>query len=252
MRVISLVPSWTETLLLSGVNVVGRTRFCIHPEGHVAPLPVVGGTKDLDWEKVEALNADLLILDQEENLPWMKEQSPIPTVVTHVTSLQDLPSQIKALAQALPAQAPNLMALASRWQKVIAAPARAWDFQNIPGELEKLKGTDPTKSFAQVVYVIWKKPWMAVSKDTFIGSMLIKMGAEKLLPSFEKKYPSFEMADFDLNRTYFLFSSEPFPFAKKKDDLEKLGVHGGIIDGESYSWFGIRALEFVEKIISSS
>lgn len=252
MRVISLVPSWTETLLLSGVNVVGRTRFCIHPKNHVAPLQIVGGTKDLDWEKVKALNADLLILDQEENLPWMKEQSPLPTVVTHVTSIQDLPDQMKILALAMPAHSKNLMALAERWQKVIMAPNRQWDFRNIPGEIEKLKATDPTKTFDQVVYVIWRNPWMAVAKNTFIGSMLSQMGAGKLLPSFEKKYPHFEMADFDLNRTYFLFSSEPFPFIQKKADLEKLGVQGGIIDGEGYSWFGIRALEFVEKFISSS
>src|SRR6185312_1972317 len=142
--------------------------------------------------------------------------------------------------------------LAERWQKVIAAPKREWNFQQIPGELEKLAGTDPTKIFTQIVYVIWKNPWMSVAKETFIGSMLIKMGAENLLPIFEKKYPNFEMSDFNLKQTYFLFSSEPFPFHKKKADLEKMGVQGGVIDGESYSWFGIRALEFVEKIISSS
>lgn len=249
MRVISLVPSWTETLLLSGVNVVGRTRFCIHPKNHVAPLQVVGGTKDLDWEKVKALKADLLILDQEENLPWMKEQSPIPTLVTHVTSIQDMPQQLEKLAQALPENAASLHTLAERWKAVIAKPHQQWNFQQIPGEIEKIPGTKPAQNFEKLVYVIWKNPWMAAAKNTFIGSMLTHLGAEKYFPEFEKKYPTFEMSDFDLQKTYFLFSSEPFPFAKKKSDLEKLGVQGGIIDGECYSWFGIRSLEFVEKVI---
>lgn len=252
MRVISLVPSWTETLLLSGVNVVGRTRFCIHPKDHVAPLQIVGGTKDLDWEKVRALNADLLILDQEENLPWMKEQSPLPTVITHVTGLTDMPAHLKKLAEALPENAQELLALAERWKKVESTKPLTWHFQSIPGEIEKLSGTDVSQKFKKLVYVIWKKPWMAVSKETFIGSMLSKLGAEKYLPEFEKKYPTFEISDFDLETTYFLFSSEPFPFLKKKADLEALHLHGSLIDGECYSWFGVRSLEFVEKIIASS
>jgi ABC-type Fe3+-hydroxamate transport system substrate-binding protein len=252
MRVISLVPSWTETLLLSGVNVVGRTRFCIHPKEHVAPVQVVGGTKDLDWEKVKALNADLLVLDQEENLPWMKEQSPIPVLVTHVTGIADMESNLKMLAKALPEQAEKLTALAARWKQIAAARPCAWNFKHIPGELEKLAGTDPTREFQKLVYVIWKKPWMSVSKETFIGSMLRQFGAGKILPDFEKKYPAFEMTDFDPETTYFLFSSEPFPFVKKKSELESLRRHGSLVDGECYSWFGIRSLEFAEKIIASS
>lgn len=240
--------------MLSGVNVVGRTRFCIHPENHVAPLPVVGGTKDLDWEKVKALGADLLLLDQEENLPWMKEQSPIPTLVTHVTSVDDVARDLRLLAGALPDSAAKLFALADRWEKLARHPRLTWNFAQVPGEIEKLSGTDLRQPFQKIVYVIWKKPWMRVAKNTFIGSVLSKLGAEKYLPEAEaeKKYPAFELSEFDPRTTYFLFSSEPFPFVKKKAELEALGLQGSLVDGECYSWFGLRALEFVEKIIASS
>ena len=64
---ISMVPSWTETLISCGVEVVGRTRYCIHPTPVVKDIAVVGGTKNIDWKKVREIDADLLILDQEEN-----------------------------------------------------------------------------------------------------------------------------------------------------------------------------------------
>jgi hypothetical protein len=253
MRVISLVPSWTETLLLSGVNVVGRTRFCIHPQQMVKNVPVMGGTKDVDWEKVRQAKPDLLLLDQEENPRWMFEQSPVPTVVTHVTSVQSMPDELQKIAVALPSSPRSeIEKLKERWRKLLSMPSRTWNFFEIPGEREKLKGTDPAREFEQIVYVIWKKPWMTVSSETFIGSMLTQFGARAWISPHEQKYPIFEFSDFALTSTYFLFSTEPFPFAQKKAELEKLGLQGGIVDGEGYSWFGLRALEFAEKVMSSS
>ena len=63
----SLVPSWTETLICAGVDVVGRTRFCIHPEGKVGSIAALGGTKNLKSQELMNLKPDLIILDQEEN-----------------------------------------------------------------------------------------------------------------------------------------------------------------------------------------
>ena len=67
MRVVSLVPSLTETLLECGVEVVGRTRFCIHPADKVADIPAVGGTKEVNWQRCLALEPDLVVMDKEEN-----------------------------------------------------------------------------------------------------------------------------------------------------------------------------------------
>lgn len=67
MRLISLVPSWNETLIECGLNVVGRSRYCIHPEDRVRDIPIVGGTKDIRWDRVREARPDLLVLDREEN-----------------------------------------------------------------------------------------------------------------------------------------------------------------------------------------
>lgn len=245
MKVVCLVPSWTELLIECGVNVVGRSRFCIHPKEKVRSIPAVGGTKDLDFSKLDALKADLLVLDQEENLPWMKEKSPISVHVTHVTSVESVEGEISKLAKALPQSAKQLQEVAQRW-KLVAQKKRNWDWREIPGEIEPLRRTQD--HYQKLVYVIWKNPWMSVSKETFIGSMLCSLGGESLLVDFPKKYPEFELQDFDLKTTYFLFSSEPFPFHKKKAEILGLGLESSIVDGESFSWFGLRSLQFLEKL----
>ena len=97
MRIVSMVPSWTETLLACGCEVVGRTRFCIHP-AEARRIPVVGGTKTIDWNRVRALAPDLLLLDQEENPRAMHDESPIESFATHITSVRDVGPELDRLA----------------------------------------------------------------------------------------------------------------------------------------------------------
>ncbi len=247
MKVICLVPSWTEMLVEAGINVVGRTRFCIHPQSQIQSIAVVGGTKDLNWEKVRDLHADLLILDQEENPLWMKEQSPLPVLTTHVTGISQVAREIDRLAEVL--QTEKLRDLSDRWRQIEKNKLQ-WNWQKIPSEMQLIRRD--FESYQQLVYVIWKKPWMSVSPETFIGSVLQNLGAEIYLPKWESKYPSFELRDFDLQKTFFLFSSEPYPFHQKLAELRNLGVQGSIVDGECYSWFGVRALRFLERTHSSA
>ena len=83
-----LVPSITETLIEAGVEVVGRTRFCIHPAEKIKSISIVGGTKNIDWQKVEALKADALILDKEENPQSFANNSPIPYFAYHFEDVE--------------------------------------------------------------------------------------------------------------------------------------------------------------------
>lgn len=244
MRVVSLVPSWTETLIECGIEVVGRTRFCIHPEERIKDIAVVGGTKDLDLAKLDSLKADLLVLDKEENLAWMKDKVKIPVHVTHVENIQSMPAQLSQLA--LLFQNKKLQELAERWEIVTKKPPVPLNFQKIPGCIDVLRRDQ--NSYRNLIYVIWRNPWMAVSRHTFIGSLLGKMASNAMIPAFEEKYPKIDFKDFDPEHTFFLFSSEPFPFAKFKNDLLSLGVQGAIVDGESYSWFGLRSLKFLESL----
>lgn len=236
-----MVPSWTETLLWASVEVVGRTRFCVHPAERVAAIPKVGGTKDWKLEKIQALQPDLLVLDKEENPQWMGEAG-LAFEASHIEGIASLPEALDGLARRL--NNPKLVQLAIRWRAVVAAPPLSTNTESLPGILEW--GRRPEGPVESVVYVIWREPWMAVSPCTFIGSVLTKLG----LPvyPFEESYPQFEPAALPPG-TLLLFSSEPFPFLRKRDGLSELGHPYAFVDGESFSWFGIRTLCFLESAL---
>lgn len=244
-KVVCMVPSWTETLLECGVEVVGRTRYCIHPEAKTAAIPIVGGTKDIRWSAIQDLHADLLILDQEENPRRMAEQSPIEVMATHVECLEDLPRELSRLAQKLKNE--KLNRLAERWQVVAERSDLDLDFRNIPGLVRWIR--TPQEKIKRIYYVIWKDPWMVVSRKTFIGSVLAKLGMGDLLEMYESRYPHVDLPALSAEDTLLLFSTEPYPFGEKDDDLRDLFLNSplALVNGESFSWFGLRSLLFLEQ-----
>lgn len=241
MRVVSMVPSWTETLLKAGVNVVGRTRFCIHPPQKITNIPIVGGTKEVSWELVMDLKPDLVLLDQEENPLEMAEECPVPYLATHVSSITALQKELERLGDHF--KNANLIEWSAACLDVVEAPPAQWNNQKIPGFQEWVK--KPSKNYDEVTYLIWKKPWMSVSKETYIGSVLEKLGAKVTSFPAEEKYPVIEIEDH--KNSLFLFSSEPFPFHKKIQELQAADLEGAIVNGEAYSWFGIRSIEFLRE-----
>lgn len=242
-RVVSLVPSWTETLLACGVEVVGRTRFCVHPDS-AKKIPVVGGTKDLNLEEVARLKPDLLLLDKEENLPWMAEEKAWRSYVSHVSSLQDMPRELNALAEILENE--KLRDLAREWEREIEKKRQGHppSVMELPGVLEWIRR--PSEEPEKILYLIWRDPWMAVSASTFIGSMLAHLGYGAYLPEFSERYPKVDLESFDPARTLLLFSSEPYPFGKKVRELKEFPFPSALVDGEAYSWFGLRSLRFLK------
>jgi hypothetical protein len=237
MKVISLVPSITETLIEAGVEVVGRTRFCIHPSEKVKSISIVGGTKNIDWQKVEALKADALILDKEENPKSFAENSPIPYFAYHFEDVASCAKNYEQMAKDL--KSPALNEIAGRFEKLRPRNIPLNDF------VDWVK--PPSSDGAPLEYIIWKNPIMAVGRNTFIGSVLKYLGHE--LPIYETKYP--KLSDVLSREKTYLFSSEPFPFMKHKDWIGSTGVASGLVDGESFSWFGIRSLRFLEKILKT-
>lgn len=237
-----MVPSWTETLLRAGIPVVGRTRFCIHPAELVKNIPVVGGTKEAQWDIVRDLKPDLILLDQEENPLEMAEESPFPYLATNVHSLATLQFELQRLGTEF--QNKQLIEWALQLQAIMDRGPLRWSEEHIPGLMDWV--ISPMRPGPQpVLYVIWKKPWMAISRETYIGSVLTQLGAEVAHFPEDEKYPVIEIQDFQ--DCLILFSSEPYPFHKKIEDLRQEGLAGAIVDGESYSWFGIRSLEFLKK-----
>lgn len=237
-----MVPSWTETLLRAGIPVVGRTRYCIHPTELVRDIPVVGGTKEAQWDVIRDLEADLVLLDKEENPLEMAEECPLPYVATHVHSLESLHQEFLNLGERFKNE--MLMTWAAQLKAILDRGPLHWEEESIPGLLEWVIAP-VTPGPRPVLYVIWKKPWMAVSSETYIGSVLKQLGAEVSILPDDEKYPVIEIEEF--KESLILFPSEPFPFHKKIEELRSEGLIGAVVNGESYSWFGVRSLEFLRK-----
>ena len=256
MRVVCMVPSWTETLLACGVNVVGRTRYCIHPSDEVANIATVGGTKDVQWHKVAGLAPDLVIFDKEENTKPMADNCPYPYVATHVESVQDMPRALRLLAQQLNNHA--LIALAARFQAVLNNPiptpiATSALASVLPLLAHQYAAPSTVLSDEQPwLYLIWRKPYMSVGRHTFIFSVFEHLGVGHKLLAFEANYPELSPEDIAQLNPILLCSTEPYPFAKQltttQQELQQPAV---LIDGELLCWYGIRCLRFLESTVKS-
>ena len=257
-RVVCFIPSITETLIDCGVEVVGRTRFCIHPTDQVNSIAIVGGTKDVKWDKVIALSADLVILDKEENTLKMANGCPLPYFVLHITGVDNIAGELGKLAEKLNNSA--LTQVAHRWRKISNTnKTTVRTIEKLPGMIRSLHSSSARESnankviafpFKRIDYMIWKDPWMAIGPETFIWSVLAKVGFESYLIPRDEKYPNLgECLDPDPKCFYF-FSSEPYPFEKYVDQLADKGFNGAIVDGECFSWYGTRSLSFLESELS--
>jgi ABC-type Fe3+-hydroxamate transport system substrate-binding protein len=230
-RIVSLVPSITELLCELGLagQLVGRTGFCIHPREAVAAIPKVGGTKDVNIGKIRKLAPTHLVVNIDENeKPTVDKLAEfVPNVVvTHPLAPRD-----------------NL-ALARLMGGVFGAEeaAQAW-CAAFEAEYAALRGQAPGPA-RTVLYCIWQDPWMSVSRDTYIASMLAELGWR--VPELgEARYPRFSWdAALVEQLDAVLLSTEPYRFTEAHADaLEKqLGKPVLLVDGEMMSWYGSRAL----------
>ena len=221
MRIISLVPSLTESLLDFGIpDIVGRTKFCIHPKDQVKDIEVIGGTKNIHIEKIRALKPDLILANKEEN---MKEQveTLMPDFKVWVTNIENIEDNYYFLK--------NLGNMFNQKEKAQAFNLKIYDIFNQYKLNKRIKAA----------YLIWKKPYMTMVSDTFIHHLLQQLGFDNIF-SEQKRYPVIEMQDLD-EAEIIMLSSEPYPFQEKH--LEEFrAVYPDkkiiIVDGEAFSWYG--------------
>lgn len=231
-RIVSLVPSITELLCDLGLasQLVGRTGFCIHPAATVRAIAKIGGTKDVNIEKIRALAPTHLIVNIDENRkPSVDALAAfIPhVIVTHPLAPRDNPALYRLLGGIFnaPAQAERLCA----------------EFEQAAAALASLPAGAPQT----VLYCIWQDPWMTVSTDTYIASMLAAIGWQTWQSPKSERYPVFDWSDAllrDVDRV--LLSSEPYRFTDAHvDALERqIGKPVQLVDGELLSWYGSRAI----------
>jgi len=230
-RIVSLVPSITELLVALGLSekIVGITKFCIHPEELFKNKEKIGGTKNLNIEKIKALQPDLIIGNKEENVKNQIEELEkyFPVWMSDVNTYEDAISMIQSVGKIT-----NTEHVA---HQIIDQINLAFEELNYSTHLLKNK---------KVLYLIWYQPYMAVANQTFIHNMLLKVGAINVLES-QNRYVEIDVETIKtLSIDYVLLSSEPFPFKEKhKEELQALLGNNTkviLVDGEVFSWYGIR------------
>jgi ABC-type Fe3+-hydroxamate transport system substrate-binding protein len=230
-RIVSLVPSITELLceLGLGPQLVGRTGFCIHPSDVVAGIPKVGGTKDVNVEKIRKLAPTHLVVNIDENEKPTVER--LAEFVPHVVVTHPLAPR-------------DNLALARLMGAVFGAEERAEAWcAAFEAEYAALRALPPGPA-RTVLYCIWQDPWMSVSQDTYIANMLAELGWT--VPRLgDARYPRFEWNEALVDEVdAVLLSTEPYRFTEAHADaLEKqVGKPVLLVDGEMMSWYGSRAL----------
>ncbi|KFE97416.1 iron ABC transporter [Chryseobacterium formosense] len=223
MRVVSLVPSITEVLFDLGLTeneIVGRTKFCIHPSEKVKKIEIIGGTKNLNLEKIKSLKPDLILANKEENVKEQVEDlmNDFKVVVSNTETIEDNYYLLK-----------NLGLLFNKEEKAQAFNLKIYEIFN----------QTQINSTVKVAYLIWNKPYMTVGSDTFIHHVLSEIGFENIFKN-QTRYPEITAEDL-AEADAIMLSSEPFPF-KEKHIAELKAIYPDkkiiIVDGEAFSWYG--------------
>lgn len=227
-RIISLVPSLTELLADLGLKrqVVGLTRFCVRPENWKQEKQIVGGTKQVNHERIERLGPDLIIANREENTKAMVERldALAPVFVTDIATLDEALATIRTLG------------------RITGRPGRAAEVaEEVGARFAALPSFLPFRA----AYMIWRRPYMTAGGDTFINELLTRAGFENAFAD-RARYPEITLEELDAaDLDVLLLSSEPFPFQEKHmPEFEKalpgLPIH--LVDGQLFSWYGSRLL----------
>jgi ABC-type Fe3+-hydroxamate transport system substrate-binding protein len=240
-RIISLVPSQTELLFDLGLDseVVGITKFCIHPKAWFKTKTRVGGTKNLNMKTIHALEPDLIIANKEENVKEQIEELSrnYDIWVTDVNTLGDATQMIQDIGEIT-------------YKEEIAYTLQKYILQKF---VSLRKKTEQNKKI-RAAYFIWKDPYMVAAGETFINNLLPYCGVDNIF-SNETRYPEIELKSLTVKKcALILLSSEPYPFKEKhQKDMEELlpGVPVLLVDGEMFSWYGSRlskAAAYLEKL----
>lgn len=228
-RIVSLVPSQTELLYDLGLEdqVVGVTKFCVHPDRARKTKTIIGGTKKFDLDRIMALRPDLIIGNKEENylegISFLRERFPV-----WMSDIEDLPGALDMMDAVAKLTGPE--------EKGAALVSGIREQFQSAGKFPPLR----------TLYLMWYDPWMGVASATFIHAMMREMGLTNVLEG-RTRYPVLTVEDMvSLNPELILLSSEPFPFTERHrvqlqhhlPDAKVLEV-----DGEYFSWYGSRLLQ---------
>ena len=249
-RIVSLVPSLTELVyaLGLGAQLVARTGFCIHPQALVKTVPKIGGTKDVNIDKIRKLGATHVLVNIDENeKPTVEKLAEfVPNIiVTHPCNALD--------------NLPLYRLLGEIFSVPQAAAQLCQQFEVAYAALQERVKAQPAGK--KVLYCIWQDPWMTIGTDTYLANMLALINWQAWQPSTSSalpRYPCFDWQDARMDEVdLILLSSEPYRFTQSH--VAQLAAQTGkpvqLVDGEMLSWFGSRAiagLDYLQQLCKSS
>lgn len=249
MRVVSLCPSLTELVfdLGRGPDLVGVTRWCVHPADGVARLPKLGGTKDPDVARIVELAPDWVLMNEEENRIEDLRALQSAGLRCHTSfpkDCRDTARMVRSIGMALGAEA--------------KAEAIAAQIEQRAERVRRAAQGQPPVAFA---YLVWRKPWVAVNRDTFAHALLAQAGGQNVFAGAPERYPRIELDELARARPRRVFlCTEPFAFLERH--AAELSAATGlppetfqIADGELLSWHGSRTpdgIDYAEKLIQSA
>lgn len=234
-RIVSLVPSQTELLCDLGLTdrLVGVTKFCIHPANIRKEKVVTGGTKKFRFDVIDKLKPDLIIGNKEENYQEgiLQLSQEYPVWMSDIYNLEDALDMMEQLA--------GICHVETEGVEMISKIRR---------DVDTLPAFEPMTA----LYLIWRRPYMAVGEDTFINEVMKMAGFQNVIRA--SRYPELtETEILELNPDVILLSSEPYPFAARhQKELEGIlpGIRVALVDGELFSWYGSRLLKLSKYLKS--
>ncbi|WDF80779.1 helical backbone metal receptor [Mucilaginibacter sp. KACC 22773] len=228
-RIVSVVPSQTELLFYLGLDaeLVGITKFCIHPKQKVKAVTKVGGTKQLDIGLIKSLQPELIIANKEEN-----ERS-----------------QIEALMHICPVWISDIHDLETAFSMIQSVGQLVGKKQEADALNSEIRHRFNTLVFhplnIKIAYFIWRKPYMVAGRQTYIDSLMQMCALNNVFEA--ERYPEVSANDLvTANPDVVFLSSEPYPFRQKHiDEFKQLLPKAKVVlvDGEMFSWYGSRLLE---------
>jgi ABC-type Fe3+-hydroxamate transport system substrate-binding protein len=249
MRIVSLCPSLTELVfdLGRGSELVGITDYCVHPADRVGAIEKVGGTKTPRIERIVELEPDLVLLNEEENRREDADALARAEVPCHAS----FPRDVQGTADMV--------------RSIGAALVRPKEAESIARDIEaraaRVRRDAPRKRVVSFAYLIWRKPWMAVNRDTFAHALLAQAGGRNVFADLPERYPEIDLADLERAAPdLVLLGSEPFPFQEKHFDELVLATglpreRFRLADGEYLSWHGSRTpagIDYAEKLLDAA
>ncbi len=240
LKIVSIVPSQTEFLFDIGLaeQIVGITKFCIHPQKYFKSTTKIGGTKTLDLQKIRELQPDIIIANKEENEQSQIEEleKEFPVFISDIYTLDDAYEMMLSLGEIFNKSEESIRLV-----------------NQIRDSFKSLKRFNNRR----VAYFIWREPWMLAAQNTFIDHILTVSGHVNVANELTNntRYPSIELSELKNLEPFDIYlSSEPYPFKEKHiAELQAEFPHSKIqlVDGEMFSWYGSR-LQYTAKYLVTS